>query len=1010
MERGRVVYYAKNRTAKVLSPLSAKHHLCTSPLDDVQAPLACVESDMILTRPAQSGTSASGTRAGTVIESPPRPSLPFFDLKTSSPREHEKPFLTLGKEEQNGVRQLAGGSVSPSDCRIFPGPVLKAPPTDDTKRRPPRTTPPTSLPVKPHRTKVYPILGNCREMASSPDSLTIITTVNRSSNGYTRQTVVSNSPLHASVQQGRVVQREARAGKPDLTSLPAPRLDNCVRTSREHSQQSVTVSNSSDKPSQACPDKPSLACPDKPSQACPDKPSLACPDKPSQVCPDEDADSVLEWTVNEHNAIVCRKVSLRSSKSGSTSSSQGSTRSSSDSTHDTQTRADPASQTRADPQMTQEPGLLSPQSSWKRNSLRLATHGFSSMSDLSNSVECLKLFRVEGEDKPTNLSGKSLATVLHDDVLYSSNGQIFTFFEQSGLSSPEDDVQSSSASSRSSEYVDARLNVSGDSAQLNSDPPTPQGEQAPRVDGSKETLVKRRSYILATCSISDLTCDPEDDVDGSPTWSQKSGVRSCSLPRRTSLTSNQLNSSFGSFYSCRSLDFVKRKESPQQDVNDSNSSAYFSLSLNGNSRGAASSRGQDSENTSMYYTASDTSFSEASTSSHTKDPTSSPRRFWRKPLYLPPASNAPQISDHGVKVSHAKHLIPAQKIKAPKPLKRLNNVFHCYGCGFDPGHLSVTARRKSSEFNTDRRHSSTNMHAAQKPGLEPRSRCYTAPSSAGQDFRQSLPHSRQQGQDFRHPMAHSRQLRLELPTRESSLSSSISVSPSSDSDSDWQDTPRSPPALGRPKRKVYAGFDSQPLPMDSFMSDSSSIYTDCGSWSSRSRSAEVSRNSLAVSENLSTRAVSDTASGMITPRQMSQDSLIDYFRFSDKKSVLRENNHNVFVSMDKSEVKDTFENKRFSSESLDSNLSTVTTTGLLHRGSRNNSCTDMSRQPIGNMLLNDLKLNNSRTDVTAGEKRTNEEVTYDGDRKFRLTETNVYPTGSGQNLQQRPLKAELICS
>ena len=40
------------------------------------------------------------------------------------------------------------------------------------------------------------------------------------------------------------------------------------------------------------------------------------------------------------------------------------------------------------------------------------------------------------------------------------------------------------------------------------------------------------------------------------------------------------------------------------------------------------------------------------------------------------------------------------------------------------------------------------------------------------------------------------------------------------------------------RRKEYAGFDSQPLPIDSFLSDSSSVYTGA-SCSSRAPSRSV---------------------------------------------------------------------------------------------------------------------------------------------------------------------------
>ncbi|CAL1538911.1 unnamed protein product [Lymnaea stagnalis] len=1169
MERGRVVYYAKTKTSKVLTPSSTKRQQTSSSSSssstvdsEPQAPLAAGESDILApARPAPHMPDQHGSttrKAWRPVRGERGPDLP------SSTFENGADPTARSKVEQgsttlpngNGASKTKCGDLSPSspttERRIVQGPVLTAPPA--TKERNPNKMiqkPGPGKITKDDRaaTKNVNVTQAGRKNSSKDftHDFQAVTTVTRSPGGYTKQTVITNMPPSLMFQNDNVFPTMYIGNGPTLNSslsikdLPSEDPAMPLRNVRDKKQQGVKSRVGSDKGVSGLHSDPRVTSVIEDTIGG----EVSCNNLTESVVTLDQNSTVLEWTIDENNAIICRKVSIKSNtrpeieyldKSNSSCDSKYESISSgslpslvSDNKFDPRFSShehkyfDPESsigrndrlhqQSASSEQVSHAPSdecaswihnsqsasdlepadPTSPRMRLKRNSLRLATQGFVSMSDLTDSLECVQLVSRERDEAQSAVSkfsddvdhdssssseefldavlehdtGTHNGIVLSGDVLYSSNGQIFTFFEQldalrpkpvnkscdddgdntrqqeghevsvetstqasvlsnleaNALSCPDIStpvpngnsfrnnvkrasfkLATASASDLSSANEVSRDDIDGPIAMPSTNVKHRNSSEklkylhatSNRTDGEENEVsgtLKRRSYILATTeSLTDLPCEVEkpDVVDSSPL--SKRSVRTGSVraesfdsgkcrttplfARRGSVSSSQLNSSFGSFYSCQSLDFAKPKPSPKGgrlgESRIKDGSPASRVRLREGSHDMSSSDGSESVNTSLYYSASDTSFRTPDIGGSQRprvDSTSSRRSplFWRKP--------AASLSDDLLKGSnkrsakiHSHSHIPLFAGKGQRSLKRLNTVFQCYGCGFDYGHPSVTQRKNTRERRTESAKNTfvptPNMPVTKPSGRlsDNRTRCNTVPSLSER----------------------SRQLDLQFLDRGDPLTygTGLDISPVSpcsiDSDSDeWESTPRSPPALGRPKRKVYAGFDSQPLPMDSFMSDSSSVYTDCGgSWSSRatSRSAEMEKSyhERGSAENLSAnmRSVSAMAPGTATPtRQMSQETLLEFLRYGDKQHAVGENNHNVYVSRGNShandKVKDTFEGKTFSNESLNSNLSTVTTTSSHHHGNTGNSHDDVTKVPAECTRQNNHKKQNV-------EKRTNE--------------------------------------
>lgn len=1192
MERGRVVYYAKTKTSKVLTPSSTKRQQGSSSSaadSEPQAPLAAGESDILA--PARSASHMPDHRGDIPRKAWRRENeqdsnspLPSFetDVHLNEASKVDRQSLTP-LSDQGALQKRGDLNTSPAERRIVQGPVVTAPTKEQKQIKKIQKPGSVKIAINGDGTTKITTGVQAKRKNSSKDFIhdfQAVTTVTRSPGGYTKQTVITNMPPSLMFQNDSVFPTMYIGNGPNLdsslsiTDLPSQDPTMPLQNARDKKQQSVKrLMDSKKTVSSAMRNESSLSSVNENNIGG----GTSCNNSTDTVVTSDQTSTVLEWTIDENNAIICRKVSIKSNTRPDIESLNKSN-SSSDSKYESvcsgslpslisDNKFDPkfsshehnyfepnssiemndrlllqsASLERISHVTSGENNLLninsqstsdlepadptSPRMRLKRNSLRLATQGFVSMSDLTDSIECLQLVshevdaaqpgaqKTEGENDHDSSSsseefldavlehdtGAHTGNVLSGDVLYSSNGQIFTFFEQLDAMKPkleskvgddgyrtrpltgQEGAPGASVQVNALSCPDISIPVQNESSLLRNNAKRPSYKLATAsatdlnltngffrddVDGpvpipssnvnyrnspersrfllhasdradSEENdgngTLKRRSYILATNeSLTDLPCEVEkaDVVDSSPL--SKRSVRTGSvraesfnsgksrpppsLARRSSVSSSQLNSSFGSFYSCQSLDFIKTKPSPKGErhiagrIKDGSPASRFRLREGSNDM--SSFDGSESANTSLYYSASDTSFRTPENNGSQRpqaDSTSSRRSplFWRKPTTSLSDDRLKPSNKRPAKINSHNH-IPLGK--GQRSLKRLNTVFQCYGCGFDYGHPSVTHRKD----NRVRRVESEKTAFVPTPSLpvskpnarlyDNRTRCNTVPST---------------GERGRH-------LELHIPDRSDTFAygTGLDVSPVSpcsiDSDSDeWENTPRSPPALGRPKRKVYAGFDSQPLPMDSFMSDSSSVYTDCGSWSSRatSRSAEMEKSYHERSsvENLSSnmRSVSAMAPGTATPtRQMSQETLLDFLRYGDKQTAVGENNHNVYVSRGNShandKAKDTFEGKTFSNESLNSNLSTVTTTSLHHHGDINTSHNDdVTKIPAEYLLQNNYKKQN-------GEKRTNE-LPQDRDAQdrkswafdFRFRDSHEFLSnawGDDSTKQHRPLK------
>ncbi|BFZ00064.1 hypothetical protein BsWGS_03102 [Bradybaena similaris] len=270
----------------------------------------------------------------------------------------------------------------------------------------------------------------------------------------------------------------------------------------------------------------------------------------------------------------------------------------------------------------------------------------------------------------------------------------------------------------------------------------------------------------------------------------------------------------------------------------------------------------------------------------------------------------------------------SQNTKGPKHSTPINNVLQCYGCGLNERHSAQTQPYINAN----------NSRTILKVGRN-RDINSTSQRRHPEDLRKTanIPSERSH---FLHPTSLPGNLPLRIRKcpagtdfllKDQSSTSGIPSTPSFSSissfadDMAWGITPRFPPSLGRPRRKLYAGFDSQPLPMDSFISDSSSVFSiqSCGSWGA-SRSVEVESSCKLLEVTPSMRSVSSIAYG-------SSRSLTDKDDPAFLADSKRLNFYNLYPHFNNPAIedclKDTFHGKNFSRESLESFLSDATTIG-----------------------------------------------------------------------------------
>ncbi|BFZ17025.1 hypothetical protein BsWGS_20064 [Bradybaena similaris] len=479
--------------------------------------------------------------------------------------------------------------------------------------------------------------------------------------------------------------------------------------------------------------------------------------------------------------------------------------------------------------------------------------------------------------------------------------------------------------------------------------------------------LKRRSFKLATSSLSDLTF-LDDSVDSAFSVERNvsttaeltpSGIsaesgdsRVFSKPevrhqpaRDDSFSSGRLNSSFGSFYSCQSrdlpfsMDASSRKPQLNYVLNHKHSSTKSERPI---SRDAAGSESSYSGDSSAYYTASDTSYRIPD-----EDSGAAPYVNLLQPPFrmTMPAQRQKSSINRYQKMAQSKASLNSVSFKAntlpqnvkPPKYHSQPGVFRCYGCGVNDKFSSQTqhrGRKPSARLQSSRSRIWVNPDYVQGRQLDHRKRSRSAPAS------RRAP-TRQPEASMRNAIPVKAQMYIDPDQSVSDMSCSISVSspgPSATTfiDPSWQTLPRIPPSLGRPRRKLYAGFDSQPLPMDSFLSDSSSVYStqSCSSWGT-SRSATVESCSRTPDLLSKARSTSSIASSLITPtRPVTQDDVFDFFTYTDKRSSVYENKHNLYLSRENSYpedcYKEAFYDMTYSKESLESFLSDGTTVNVEH--------------------------------------------------------------------------------
>ncbi|KAH9489808.1 hypothetical protein Btru_036376 [Bulinus truncatus] len=1017
MERGRVVHWAKTKTSEVLSPSATKRHP-SSPDDETRhAPLALGEADVYLPTIRLTDQILQDKVRGGLCLDPENftATASTCPSKTSLYRVHgtiqqmvhqDRPdMLHIPNNSLGGLSDETRLKKAASGRKIYPGPVVTVP----TSSPPPGRTELKSQFVSQTTSGLVPgmVQGKSISRNSVMGDVQMTTTYTKANGGYIKQTVISNvtSPLDIKPDHTTPLRQSPISSGFNLPVSVTNRNKSLKFSDKDEVDNAGNYLDAKKRHV----DKTLVSQIDQ----------EVVKDQKGNNSSDQNKDVVIHWTVNEHNNIICRKLSIRSNQSESETTDDGSSKvnvcetrklntsvegssvnvlssmSQQDelynSDKDSGVQSDNTSQNSNTPISEGDVSPSSPVSKWKRNSLRMAVQGFTSMSDLTNSLECLQLvsqdvYSLRGSAAMKNSSAtdnyketvlqKSPITPTVDDVLYSSNGQIYTFFEQL-------------KKSESPHVTCTKL------------------EENPLNRNEIICSSKRHSYIMATTSNSDLSCvnneprgsivHPNLDLGRlkNDSLSKRVLPHSPRLAREDSICSSPQDSSFGSFYSCQSAAFVSARSSPYLDRNDKNIKPNVDNCVKRSvQQDQVSSSEDESEDASMYCTASDSSFLESQRS------------------YKDSKSNSPKLNTQNMPLmvtARSNKLTSATQSKgfSPRSFKKFSPVLQCYGCGVERGHSAMMVNQTHRKIDDSKRNKVSasaqrivsNVNRCTDPRIkavtrmpENRNRCKSIPVIAVRNF------DRNRLGEINHIMDDSFSL--------------------SESESDWSEMPTSPPALGRPKRKVYAGFDSQPLPMDSFMSDSSSCYTDCGSWSSRatSKSAEVERSYHGSIENLTSniRSASAEAIDTITPtRQMSQDTLLEFFRLNGKEQTVCENNHNVFISMenyDSSEkLKGSYEAKTFSNESLHSNLSTATTTSYSHG---NNSQSDTSKYGVDDEVRYNYKRQN---DLDIKGKLNNEMILNDGAMKlsaeFKLRNSQEFLNNSWGNsredvrVQQKQLKA-----
>lgn len=432
--------------------------------------------------------------------------------------------------------------------------------------------------------------------------------------------------------------------------------------------------------------------------------------------------------------------------------------------------------------------------------------------------------------------------------------------------------------------------------------------------------IKRNSLRLATASLSDLSVILDEIDIGDPPHIPTSNfdtiehpspifMRNCtklsplaerSLERSGSSVSSRNSSSFGSFYSCQSIGHTSAKNSPNHASSHSSprdskpkvstpDSIHKLLAANAHDSGIS----QSSEDTNSYNTFANTSIGSSEEMEYGMNHLplggslnrKRPVFYWTRQSPYPrqnhntiPASWKPREYSPSKTSMHNSQRHPksgsirsygstssvessSSKARQSKALPRSSQILQRYGCGLDRKSPKLCTRGSTDSLT----HKTTHPKHQSPPrgGMSSgnRKNC-TLPLPSSHNY-----HSN--NTDF------DRYTQPQVP-----VSPTFVESPTTD-------TPRSPPSLGRPKRKLYAGFDSQPLPMDTFFSDSSSVCTDV-SYSSHGTEASGQPDSGNFDESfysIDNRSLSDEKDGAfeasLTPK--------DFMNLTDihKNSQLR---------------------------------------------------------------------------------------------------------------------------
>ncbi|GFO03089.1 hypothetical protein PoB_002959400 [Plakobranchus ocellatus] len=677
------------------------------------------------------------------------------------------------------------------------------------------------------------------------------------------------------------------------------------------------------------------------------------------------------------------------------------------------------------------------QGSWKRNSMRLATHGYSSMSDLTKSIDCLILdtddiqiaykdhdshidtkpntepfapptssvsneFNKESLDAKQHESTKCDGYIKKTNVGFKGQGTSVT----STAISLRSCIPNSSALSQNSKAIDeytkksapqkhssgipvkqsyfannSFILVPGDLNARNSDDQetsltsysscsgspssgyssSPASRERNQVHKPADNYyeqqdhlnkIKRRSFMLATSSISDLTCYLDDTY--TPLITNGTSLASDQTSNFSSLSSENvefhtpgshrrqflslispdcghLNSSFGSFYSCQSqIAPSPQLPSHKTDKKDDRRESFYD-NCQDSPKQIDRKDGYESEESTT-----ESEYKTASSSSHLgKNDLNSIShddrirakllsRHWVRTTPYRHSRHAPEQSLHQYRFhvnpsQQSYHTsaytrtnqfyspnLPTEKFlrkksdeirKSPKPSKKSPSPSDT---------LKIPKKRVTSPIAWCTSRAAVENRRGKSPSAEQRQRSNSSPfpvvkpsTNNSVDIQNSTTAQplRSNTKNINNYVDQYRVISTRSPDRHKDdpcfgMSDSIDGDQGDFLDEDpnerWMEPPRAPPSLGRPRRKEYAGFDSQPLPIDSFVSDSSSVYTDnTSSCSSRapSRSADVEcysrRSSIASSTRelaACSRAYSSSASGALTPRrQMSDDTICNDF-------------------------------------------------------------------------------------------------------------------------------------